>query len=287
MSGSIPNELRKTWDEVIASEGTRLGVTGCRPFLENKLVNDIFYEGEFGGVPCVVKCSSRAVASIQNEYEMSRRLTSAAPGVCADALAMWRAPDASRAFVVTRRLPGPSLTEMFMRGVSVEESLGIFEDMVRIAEALTSSGIVWRDVVPDNMLMDADGHLKLIDAQFAIDRNDFHEDPYMKAHWKYRTLLFAFHPMIAGRGWDDVGMLLRYARYLPNSDRKEGFLARLRELERASAFPVAPTVGDKVRTAAYLVALVARRTFVRGSRRASISERVGRAWSFLTGRRSW
>ena len=287
MAKTLTRRGRDEWNRLIATEGKVLGLSECRPFLENKLVNDIFYEGEFKGGACVVKCSSHAPESIMNEYEMSRRLAAIAP-VCAEALAKWRSPDGRRAFVVTRRLPGPSLTDLLVRGVDDMEAVGILEDMVSIAEALLKGGIVWRDIIPENFLMDADGHLKLIDAQFAIDRGNFREDPFLNAHWRYRMLLFAHHPMMAGRGWNDVGMMLRYARYLPLAAATcaDPLLARLRELERQSAFPMAYGAGDSVRMALYLPILAGQWVFaVRSRRRRALRERMGRAWRVLTGRR--
>ena len=140
MSSGLPPEERAKWDALIKQEGGAMGLSGCRAFLENKLVNDIFYEGKFNGVPCVVKCSSRAPESIANEYEMSKRLLAADPGVCAEALALWRSEDGRRAFVVTRRLAGPSLTEMIARGAEAGETIRVMEDMLRIAAALQKAG---------------------------------------------------------------------------------------------------------------------------------------------------
>ena len=107
----LPRRKRAAWDAVVAAEGAKMGLAGCRAFLENKIVNDIFYEGLYKGQPCVVKCSSRAPVSIRNEYDMSRRLAAADPRACAEALDLWTAHDGRRAFVVLRRLPGPSLTD--------------------------------------------------------------------------------------------------------------------------------------------------------------------------------
>jgi hypothetical protein len=140
---------------------------------------------------------------------MSRRLNAVAP-VCAEPLALWRSPDGRRAFVVTRRLPGPSLADVLAKDVGEEEAIDVLEDMIRIADALIKSGIVWRDIIPDNFMRDSDGHLKLIDAQFAIDRNDFREDPFLLKNWSYRMLTFAHHPMTAGYGWNDAAMMLFY-----------------------------------------------------------------------------
>ena len=294
MSESVEPELKRlserdraAWRDVIASEGPALGLFDCRVMLENKLVNDIFFEGTFKGKPCIVKCSSRAPESIANEFEMSRRLFAAEPLACAEPLALWRSPDGRRAFVVTRRLSGPSLTDMFVRGIAQDEAVDCLEDMVRIATALADSGIVWRDIIPDNLLRDSDGHLKLIDAQFAIDRAAYREDPWLLAHWKYRTLLFAFHPTVAGHGWDDVGMMLRYARYFPPNDRVKALQDRLRGLVARTVFPVACGRVDDLRMALCLVGMLIARPFASKRRRRVLRERICRAKAFLSRRRSW
>ena len=288
MRHGLSPALRAKWDALIATEGNRLGISGCRAFLENKLVNDVFYEGQFNGRPCMVKCSSRAPESILNEYEMSRRLASVDPGVCAEPLAHWRSPDGKMSFAVMQRLPGPSLTELIARGIEMDEAIGIMEDMVRIAEALQKAGIVWRDIIPDNFLMGSDGHLKLIDAQFAIDRNAFREDPYLASHWKYRTLLFAHHPDMAGRGWNDVAMMLHFTRGLKGNVRIEQMRDRLKGMLEAAAFPMKYGMADDVKMVLCLADLCLRRLFAHRPRKAlALKERSARAVRFLARRAKW
>lgn len=281
---SLSNEQRARWNAIVESEGVALGLSDCRAFLENKLVNDIFYEGSFKGVPCVVKCSSRAPESIANEYAMSRRLAGMAP-VCAEALAHWTSKDGRMAFVVTRKLPGPSLTEVIVRGIDDAGAIGILEDMVRIAEALHEAGIVWRDIIPDNFLMDEKGHLRLVDAQFAVDRNNFREAPYMLAHWKYRMLLFAHHPMMSGHGWNDVAMMLAIAPCGMGGDMGAALRERLRDMVPRAAFPMPAGKYDMLRMWCCLVKMCLCRSFTFGnsSRRRALDERIARAWNFISG----
>ena len=281
MSRGLSKRSRAEWDAFIESEGTALGLSGCHAFLENKLVNDIFYEGAFKGEPCIVKCSSRAPESIANEYEMSRRLAAVAP-VCAEALALWRSPDGRRAFVVTRKLPGPSLAGMLAKGVGEEEAIGVLEDMIRIAEALIKSGIVWRDIIPDNFMRDSDGHLKLIDAQFAIDRNDFREDPFLLKNWSYRMLTFAHHPMTAGYGWNDAAMMLFYTWKLSGSARAQELCDRLRAMSDASNFAVEYGGMDRFRMRLALAVMRVQRAIagLRGGS-AALDTRIARAEAFL------
>ncbi len=281
MSRRLPSRLRARWDEVVATEGKSLGLSDCRVFLENKLVNDIFYEGKCNGRPCVVKCSSRAPESISNEYEMSRRLASADPGACAAALAKWTSPDGRMAFVVSERLPGPSLTDLLKRGASNDEAIGAIEDMIRIAKALLKTGIVWRDIISDNLLLDSDGHYRLIDAQFAVDRNAFREDPYLEARWTYRNTVFAYHPMMAGRGWNDAAMMLFHVWKLSESPRAVELCNELRSMTEADAFPVEFGAMDELRMRWILLRLCIARPFAPKSKRASIDNRIMHARAFI------
>ena len=277
----LSKRIRAAWWDVITSEGPAMGLFDCRVMLENKLVNDIFYEGTFKGEPCIVKCSSRAPESIENEYRMSRRLGAVAP-VCAEALALWRSPDGRRAFVVTRKLPGPSLTDILAKDVGEEEAVGVLGDMIRIADALIKSGIVWRDIIPDNFMRDSDGHLKLIDAQFAIDRNAYKEDPFLLNNWSYRMLAFAHHPMTAGYGWNDAAMMLFYTWKLSSSARAQEMCDRLRAMSDASNFVVEHDGMDRLRMRLALAVLSIQRAFagLRGGN-AALDTRITRAKAFL------
>ena len=277
----LSKRVRAAWWDVITSAGPAMGLFDCRVFLENKLVNDIFFEGTFKGEPCIVKCSSRAPESIENEYKMSRRLNAVAP-VCAEPLALWRSPDGRRAFVVTRRLPGPSLAGILAKGVGEDEAIGVLEDMIRIAGALIKSGIVWRDIIPDNFMRDSDGHLKLIDAQFAIDRNDFREDPFLLKNWGYRMLAFAHHPMTAGYGWNDAAMMLFYTWKLSSSPRAQELCDELRAMSDASNFTVEYGGMDRFRMRLALAVMRVQRAIagLRGGS-AALDTRIARAEAFL------
>ena len=282
MNRRLSRKERERWNAIVEAEGPALGLFDCRVMLENKLVNDIFFEGTFKGEPCIVKCSSRAPESIVNEYEMSRRLAATDPGVCAEALAKWVSPYGSRAFVVLRKLPGPSLTDLLAHGVDDVEAIELLEDMVRIAEALLKAGIVWRDIIPDNFIRDAEGHFRLIDAQFAVDRNNFREQPFLQRNWNYRMLLFAHHPMLAGRGWNDAGMMLFYVWNLSTAPRAIELREKLRSMTRESAFPVAYGPVDEWRMRGTLLRLRVCRLFAfSGSKAAALDTRIARAKAFL------
>ena len=130
-------------------------------------------------------------------------------------------------------------------------------------------------------MRDSDGHLKLIDAQFAIDRNDFKEDPFLLKNWGYRMLTFAHHPMTAGYGWNDAAMMLFYTWKLSGSVRAQELCDRLRSMTAESVFLVEHGRLDKWRMRWMLLRLCILRLFRRGDKAAALDTRIARAKSFL------
>lgn len=211
--------LRARWDAIIESEGHALGLTGCRPFLENKMVNDIFYEGKFKGRDCIVKCSSKSPDSIANEYKMNCRLYSTNSRVFPQPYAYYATDDGKMAFIVTERIKPP-----------IKHTNASFaHDVLEIAAALKKTGIVHRDIFMDNILLGEDGHWRLIDFQFAVDRNSFSECAWMRRRWKYRYVVFGVNRNLPRGEWND-------------------FLAFAELLEARIDDPVALEAAKKLRT---------------------------------------
>lgn len=194
MKGRLDKRLRARWDALIETEGKRLGLVGCRPFLENKLVNDIFYEGTFKGRPCIVKCSSRAPESIANEFELGVRLHAKDPLHFPEVFACHPGP---YAFVVREKVESEST-------LADEPDDRYADDVVAIIDALFESEVVFRDILPSNFLIAADGHLKLIDFQFAVDMRTRRIDPWMLRHPEYHFTVFAAVIQGSVAWWDDA-----------------------------------------------------------------------------------
>lgn len=203
----------KAWQACIAGKGLALGLENCRVFLENKYLNDVFFEGTFKGRPCVVKCSSKCPWSIGNEYRVGRRLFEIAPDVVPEPLVWNEAP----AFVAVEKVQGPSLTELLKHGVTEAMADVFAADIVRMARALLAAGVVHRDVFSDNLLLGADGHLKLIDMQLSIDRSDMREDPWIERHWKYHYVVFGARRDMGLGVWNDVGAFRSLLARLPHT----------------------------------------------------------------------
>ena len=191
------DKRHRRWDELIAVEGAKLGLSDCRPFLEKKLVNDVFYEGMFKGRPCIVKCSSRAPESIVNEYTLGKRLHAQAPELFPEFYACHAGP---LAFVVMEKIEG---------GRSLESEPGekYGDDILAILDALYACDVIHRDILPSNFLVAPDGHLKLIDFQFSVDMKTRWIDPWLMRRPEYHFAVFAAAMGPNGAWWDDAAFV--------------------------------------------------------------------------------
>lgn len=256
MSEPLPGKLRAKWDSLIATEGKRLGLTDCRPFLENKMVNDIFYEGMFNGRPCIVKCSSKAPDSIKNEYDLSLRIFRHSPSVTPAPLAYWMSDDNRAAFVVTAKIMGYSLTELIAKGLSPNDVDRVADDILTLLRALENTNVVHRDLFTDNLFLDSDGHLKAIDFQFAIDRTNYRECEWMQKNRKYQYVVFGVNHDLGFGVWNDAAALLRITEKLPQSPKTKEVMEKLRKSFTNGLFRAPPDVMTKIKLWFYALSLV-------------------------------
>ena len=257
----VPDDIRLNipacagWRQIVDDTGAELGIADCRVLLENKYINDVFFEGRFKGRDAVVKCSSTCAWSIGNEFRLASRLHAVAPSVVAEPLAAWTSDDGRRAFVVTEKVSGPSLTELLARGVTDGQADGFAADIDRLADALKETGIVHRDLFADNLLLGADGHLKAIDWQLAIDRNDYREDPWVARHWKFRYVVFGVNRELGLGVWDDFHALGKILAQLPQTAAVRAVAARLSAEGRTMAFAAPPDAMTRLKLRLYAVSL--------------------------------
>ena len=257
----VPRDIRLNipacagWRQVVDDSGAELGLADCRVLLENKYINDVFFEGRFHDRPAVVKCSSTCAWSIGNEFRLASRLHAVAPSVVAEPLAVWTSDDGRRSFVVTEKVCGPSLTELLTRGVTDAQADGIASDILLLAEALKETGILHRDVYTDNFLLGADGHLKMIDFQMAIDRNDYREDPWVAAHPKFLYVVFGVNHNTPCGCWDDRAALDAVLALLPATDAVAQARRKLAAMPDI-AFSSRPPLGARVQLGMYALSLM-------------------------------
>ena len=257
----VPNDIRLNipekaeWRMVVDGVGADMGLSGCRVLMENKYINDVFFEGQFKGRDSVIKCSSKCAWSIGNEFRLASRLFAAAPSVVAEPLAVWTSDDGRRAFVVTEKVSGPSLTELLERGVTDVQADAFAEDILALAGALERTGILHRDIYTDNFLLGADGHLKVIDFQMSIDRNDYREDPWVASHPKFLYVVFGVNHNTPCGCWDDRAALDAVLALLPATDAVKQARRKLASMPEI-AFTARPPLGARLTLGAYAVSLM-------------------------------
>ena len=257
----VPDDIRLNipacagWRQIVDDAGENLGLADCRVLLENKYINDVFFEGRFHDRPVIVKCSSTCAWSIGNEFRLASRLHAVAPSVVAEPLAVWTSDDGRRAFVVTEKVSGPSLTELLARGVTDAQADGFAADILVLAESLKATGILHRDLFSDNLLLGADGHLKAIDWQLAIDRNDYREDPWVLRHWKFRYVVFGVNRELGLGVWNDFHALGKILAQLPQTEAVRAASARLVAEGPEMVFAAPPDAMTRLKLRLYAVSL--------------------------------
>lgn len=250
-------------------------------FLENKYINDTFHTGLFNGRPAVEKTSTKAVWSIGNEYRLGCRMYAAAPHVIPRPLAWRYAGDGSSASVVTARVKGPSLTELLARGLSADEADRYAADLDALAEALRTTGILHRDLFPDNFLLDDDGHLKVIDWQLAIDRKNYLEDPWVVKHWKFHYVVFGVNRELGLGRWNDWQALGKILAAFPQTARVTALRERLAREEQTMTFAAPPPRGTRFKLRLYALSLRLQ-MLLRGRRHRKYAQ-LERRWRTIVG----
>ena len=267
----------ESWRACLAAEGPALGLGDCRAFLENKYINDAFFEGTCRGRACVVKCSSKCPWSIGNEYRLGRRVFDLAPEVVAEPLAWHDSP----AFAAVEKIDGLSLTELLARGVTDSQADGFAADVLRLARALREAGVVHRDVFPDNLILGADGHLKLIDFQLAVDRADYREDPWVERHWKFRYVVFGVNRELGLGVWNDFHALGKVLALLPQTAAVKDAAAWLAAEAPQMTFAAPPDRLTRFKLRLYAVSL--RFQMFLNRNRPEKFARLERRWRTITG----
>ena len=272
---------RADWRLAVDGAGADMGLSACRVLLENKYVNDVFFEGKYRGRDVVVKCSSKCAWSIGNEFRLASRLRAAAPSVVPEPLAEWRSEDGRRAFVVTERISGPSLTELLARGVTNAQADGFAADIRALAEALKREGILHRDLFSDNLLLGSDGHLKAIDWQLAIDRADYHEDPWVARHWKFRYVVFGVNRELGLGVWNDFHALGKVIALLPQTAAVKDVAAWFAAEAPQMTFAAPPNGLTRFKLRLYALSL--RVQMLLNRRRPEKYARLERRWRTIAG----
>ena len=214
---------RKLADELSALSG----MTGVRPVHLEALYKKaplapLFFSGELDGQRVFVKYVTFARSLAAAEWRYPRELVRNGDGDLVAKPLLWHVTSDGGAFSVTEWLDGESLDALIARNDPrlVEKADVLAGDFLRMAAALERAKIVHRDIRPANLIVGADGHVKLIDFQFAAPPGDSREDPWFKANPFIIGYLGAEYAFAPGQ-WNDRHSLGKVLDTLPPSPARD------------------------------------------------------------------
>lgn len=225
-------------------------------FLEGKYINDTFRNCTANGRSCVEKISSKAAWSVRNEFDIGRKIHAAAPAVTPEFHAYRYFPvPQPRASVAAEKIAGPALTELLRRGLSPAQADSFAADLLTLADALRTTGIVHRDLFTDNLLLGADGHLKAIDWQLAIERDRYQEDDWVRRHWKFRYVVFGVNRDLPLGHWNDFRALAAVLAQFPQTKAVAAARERLLAEADGMTFAAPPNTAERIKLFGYAISL--------------------------------
>ncbi len=219
---------------VIAEEMTRLFPmddvfpTGLSRRRVSRDLPTLLLSASAGGRALFVKYSPVAPFAIENEWKFARRFRAMRPDLCVEPV-FWHAMPGGGAFVALERMEGLTLQNLLdeERSFTPEETARLAKDMKDISDTLLKAKIVHRDIRPANLMVSPDGHVKIFDFQFAVDRDDPREQKYFVD--RYMELLWVLGDKYAdGHGkWNDRRAMVRCLEKLPSCQARDAAIAAI------------------------------------------------------------
>ena len=216
------------WRKLANEISAHSGMTCVRPVHLEALrkmapLRPMFFSGELDGQRVFVKHVSFARGLAAAEWRYPRELVNNGDGDLVAKPLLWHVTSDGGAFSVTEWLDGESLDVLIARNDPrlFERADVLVGDFLRIAAALERAKIVHRDIRPANLIVGADGHVKLIDFQFAAPPGDSREDPWFKANPFIIGYLGAEYAFAPGQ-WNDRHSLGKVLDTLPPSPARDG-----------------------------------------------------------------
>ena len=231
------DDLLPRWEEIAAEIASLSPLRDVRPFgLASRRVSPylptLLFSAEFGGRRCFVKYSPVAPRAVAAEWEFPRRICRVASGLCPRPL-FWHETSDGGAFAATELVDGETLEARLAGGrkVGASESAAFSADLAAIVRALEGAGIVHRDIRPANLMVTAEGRLKLIDFQFAVDCARKGEYGYFAERANELLYPLGADFSVAPGVWNDRHSIAKCLRLLPQCAERDAAIA---EVERGA-----------------------------------------------------
>ena len=216
-----------SWQDLADEMSALSGVTEIRPALlestrEGNPLRTSFFSGRLNGKPCFIKYSPYAKSLNAAEWRYPQLLAAQGDGTLFETSLFWHTTPDGGSFSVTEWIEGESLDTLIVRKDRrlVDQAGTIVADLLKIATALERAKIVHRDIRPANLIVSANGHVKLIDFQFAAPYGDGQEDPWFNDNPEVIDGLGADYALHPGQ-WNDSHSLRKTLSELPVSSARD------------------------------------------------------------------
>lgn len=241
------NERVVNWHK-LASEMTDLSdVKNIHPILLDSMreanpLKTMFFTGILNGRKCFIKHSPVAKSLNVAEWRYSQFFAKKTNAMLFERSLFWHITSDGGSFVITEWIDGETLDALIARQDPLlsQKSEAIIKDLMKILSILEAAKIVHRDIRPANIMVNADGHVKLIDFQFAAPFGDSREDFWFDATPISLANLGADYAL--GRGhWNDRFSLRKILSELPPSTARDRAMSEIAEganiPTKVAAFP--------------------------------------------------
>lgn len=187
-----------------------------------------FYSARWQGRKCFIKYSPCARNLTEAEWRHPQALARNGDGALFESSLFWHATADGGAFVIIEWIDGMTLDERLARHDPIlsEKADVIVADLIDIASALARAKIVHRDIRPANLIVSADGHVRLIDFQFAAPSGDSAEDRFFADIPEVIDGLGAEYALAPGQ-WNDRHSLRKILSELPATPARDRGLVAL------------------------------------------------------------
>lgn len=219
--------------------------------LPDRLYAELVFDGETeSGRPCEVSYLTAGREQLEQDWDLGRRFRAVAPQHCRRPY-FYRMDGISEAIgiFVRERTDGMSLAEAVCRGMSAAEAERIADELESISDSLERARIRHRNIRPSELLVCADGHVRLRDFRFAQKADAKRETKWLSSNRRALAALGGGYRISAGL-WNDRVALARCMEMLPDFPSRSGRIRRL--LDRASDVTCRARFRPKYRAAACL-----------------------------------
>ena len=227
------NERLVDWRSLANEISSVSGATDVSPVRLEALrtatpLRTFFYSALWQGRKCFIKYSPYARALTEAEWRHPQTLARNGDGVLFERSLFWHTTADGGAFAVIEWIDGVALDERLARHDPLlsEKADVIVSDLTGIADALARAKIVHRDIRPGNLLVGDDGHVRLIDFQFAAPPGDSPEDRFFADIPEVIDGLGAEYALAPGQ-WNDRHSLRKILAELPATPARDRGLAAL------------------------------------------------------------